>query len=113
METQAYARAKAEEILAASTAIPRLRKEVEAAQQEAASLESVRQEANLKAASSLLEQGKASPISLLVWTVIGIEESASPVERLPPAGAVSGLLEACCAVGAGLGEEGGGIRLLF
>ena len=59
-ETQAYSRTKAEEILAASTAIPRLRKEIEAAQQEAATLEGVRREASLKAASSRLEQGKVS-----------------------------------------------------
>jgi hypothetical protein len=60
---------KAEEILAASTAIPRLRKEIEALQQEAYSLDSMRQEANLRAAQSLLEQGKVS--QTIIFSVFG------------------------------------------
>lgn len=58
-------KAKCEELLAANTAIPRLRKDVEALVQEASSLRQKQQEASAKGMQAYLEQDQVRLLRLL------------------------------------------------
>ena len=65
-ETSGYAERRSDDILAAATAVPRLRKEIELLTQEASSLESKRQEASAKAMQTILERDQV-PAFLLAF----------------------------------------------
>ena len=57
-ETQVFAKAKADELLAANTAILRLKKEIEGLQQEAFALEAKRHAQRARHSQQILECGK-------------------------------------------------------
>lgn len=74
VQTQAHAKLRAAEILAASAAIPRLKKEIEALQQEVLSLDAKQNAALSKASQRMRERGKV-PLFAIICTLQSVCES--------------------------------------
>ncbi len=64
-EASAYAKGRSEEILAAATAVPKLRKEIELLTQEASLLVGKKEEASAKAMQIILEQDQVSAFVIM------------------------------------------------